>query len=315
MDRLIVSVVMPAYNVSRYIGDALQSVMDQTLTDWETIVVNDGSTDTQALERAIGPFRHRIAYLEQGNMGAGAARNAAIREARGEWLAFLDADDRWAPTFLASQIEFLAKRQLDFAWCDGGIIGTTSRKGRRLMQDAPSRGPVTVSRLIAARVNVHTSATVVRRSLVVEVGGFDENLRRAQDFDLWVRLLLHGARAGYHRQPLVRYRVRDGNLTGDSMSQIERAVAVLQRLRDKDVLTEEQSQVLMRRLACLEAARSLLVGKRYLAVGDYENAVQAFRSCRERRPSLKLRLVMALMTVRPTLVRRLYLRRTAIEHR
>src|SRR5262245_35449898 len=105
-----VSVIIPAYNAAADIGDALASVFEQTITACEVILVNDGSPDTPALERAIAPYSSRLRYIVQPNAGAAGARNTGILAAHAPCLAFLDADDRWEPTFLASQLTYLRQR-------------------------------------------------------------------------------------------------------------------------------------------------------------------------------------------------------------
>src|SRR3954464_6405374 len=109
MSSPTVSVVVPAYNVAAYIGATLESAFAQTCQDFEIVVVNDGSPDTADLREAIAPYRQRIHYIEQPQGGAARARNTGIAAARGELLAFLDGDDLWAPTFLASQIAILGR--------------------------------------------------------------------------------------------------------------------------------------------------------------------------------------------------------------
>jgi glycosyltransferase involved in cell wall biosynthesis len=98
-----VSVIIPAYNAADYIGVALASVFGQSYTDFEVIVINDGSTDSERLELAIGPYLSRIIYLKQQNRGPSAARNLGIQHARGEYLAFLDSDDSWLPEYLTNR--------------------------------------------------------------------------------------------------------------------------------------------------------------------------------------------------------------------
>ena len=100
-----VSVVVPAYQVTAYIGQALDSVLGQTYPPFEVLVVNDECPDTAALERELDRFSGSIRYLKRPNGGPGAARNTGIRAARGELVAFLDADDYWGPTFLERQVE------------------------------------------------------------------------------------------------------------------------------------------------------------------------------------------------------------------
>src|SRR5437660_1074209 len=102
-----VSVIIPAYNTAHYIGGALASVFAQRFSNFEVIVVNDGSTDCERLELAIGSYLSRITYLKQENRGPGAARNLGIRHSHGEYLAFLDSDDSWLPEYLNEQIGFL----------------------------------------------------------------------------------------------------------------------------------------------------------------------------------------------------------------
>src|SRR5690242_14639272 len=115
----IVSVVIPAYRAAPYISETLASVFGQTLPDFEILLVNDGSPDTDDLERAIEPYRDRIVYIEQENRGPGAARNTAISRAQGEFLAFLDSDDVWLPHYLAEQIGALrSDAGLDFIYAD-----------------------------------------------------------------------------------------------------------------------------------------------------------------------------------------------------
>ena len=92
-----VSVIMPAYNVAAYIGETLESVFAQTYSDYEIIVVNDGSPDTPELERVLAPYSERIVYVTQENRGLSGARNTALKVARGEFIALLDSDDVWEP--------------------------------------------------------------------------------------------------------------------------------------------------------------------------------------------------------------------------
>jgi glycosyltransferase involved in cell wall biosynthesis len=100
----LVSVIIPAYDVAEFIGEALDSVFAQTFTDYEVIVINDGSPDTAKLERALAPYLSRIVYLKQENRGVSAARNTGINAARGSLIAFLDGDDVWLPNYLEVQV-------------------------------------------------------------------------------------------------------------------------------------------------------------------------------------------------------------------
>src|SRR6185503_3382392 len=119
-----VTVVIPVYNSARYISQALDSVKAQTFTDYEVIVVNDGSDDREELERIINAHPLPVIYISQENKGVSAARNAAIRRARGEFYAQLDADDQWTPDYLAVQLGILKQNpDVTLVYPNATIIG------------------------------------------------------------------------------------------------------------------------------------------------------------------------------------------------
>src|SRR5258706_6199184 len=104
-----ISVIMPAYNTARLIAASLDSVLQQSFQDFEVLVVNDGSPDAAALEEVLAPYLERIVYIKQENKRAAGARNTAIRQARGEFLAFLDSDATWLPDNLGSQMKWFTE--------------------------------------------------------------------------------------------------------------------------------------------------------------------------------------------------------------
>ena len=132
-----VSVVIPTYNVAPYIAETLNSVFAQTFSDFEVIVVDDGSPDGEELERALGPYLERVRYMRQENRGAGAARNHGVREARGEFIAFLDSDDLWMPEYLEEQVRFLREGNYDLAYADALLFGDSPIAGENLHADRP----------------------------------------------------------------------------------------------------------------------------------------------------------------------------------
>jgi glycosyltransferase involved in cell wall biosynthesis len=117
----LISVVIPAYNAAVYIGPTLETVFAQTFTNFEVIVVNDGSPDTAALESGLGPYRSRIRYIRQENRGPSGARNTAIRDARGTYIAFLDSDDVWLAQHLERQVAMLCTSRTGVLWASHSI--------------------------------------------------------------------------------------------------------------------------------------------------------------------------------------------------
>ncbi len=133
---------MPAYNAAPYIGETLDSVFAQTFIDYEVIVVNDGAPDTLELERALVPYKSRIRYIKQENLGAGAARNEGLRAAQGEFIAFLDADDLWLPNYLEEQLKFIRANDFDLVCADAMHFGDSPLAGRTYMEAFMETAPV-----------------------------------------------------------------------------------------------------------------------------------------------------------------------------
>jgi glycosyltransferase involved in cell wall biosynthesis len=305
----MVSVIIPAFRAAGYIEETLSSVFAQTYTDIEVILVNDGSPDTRELKNAIARWIDRLVYIEQENAGAGAARNAGLAAARGEYVAFLDADDRWRPTFLAKQMRYLAQAPgCDMVYSDARITGDTPLAGRTFMDTAPSVGEVTFSSLLSQQCNVLTSAVVARRAPIQEVGGFDPSLRRGQDFDLWARLAHHGARIEYQREPLVDRMVLADGLSADPVTELERAILVIDGIRTKLTLSAAHCAMVQRRITILGAALELERGKRCLRIDQFDAARRHFQRAMALQPQLKLRIVLALMTIAPRTVKRAFMR-------
>jgi glycosyltransferase involved in cell wall biosynthesis len=310
----LVSIVIPAYNVATFIGETLDSVCAQTFTDFEVILVNDGSPDTEEFERAIQPYRERICYLKQENSGASVARNTGLRAARGELIAFLDADDLWASNYLEEQLKFMREFDCDLACADAMIFGASADAGRSymdsLMGTAPPQGRVTFLELVNAERSLITSGVVARRDLILEVGFFDEALRNAQDFDLWLRLARHGARLAYHRRVLLSYRSRPNSLSGDAINSHQRELRVFDKIEQSyDFTPAERAEV----AAVIRNRRALLkyeLGKLYLVPGDFGRARESFANAISLKRSWKPLLALWLTRIAPRLFRTLYLRRT-----
>ena len=185
-----VSVVIPACNQAGYLTESIQSVLSQTYNDYEIIVVDDGSTDdTRAVVERMGGG---IRYVWQENQGLAGARNTGIRAARGEYVALLDSDDAWLPSFLASMMS-LAKANPDAAVLYCGVI-YMDQWGCYLPQSGRMRIlPTHELYETLLRYNFLIPSTIVmNRSVVASAGFFDVAFRRLQDWELWIRLLKQG---------------------------------------------------------------------------------------------------------------------------
>ncbi len=306
-----VSVVIPAYNAAPYIAETLDSVLNQSFAGYEVIVVNDGSPDRPQLERVLAPYRTRIVYLTQPNRGPSAARNHGIRQARGEYVAFLDSDDVWMPEYLATQMRILlADPSLALLYSNGVVIGDVPYAGHDLMSMAPSQGPVTFERLIGLECTVLTSCVVARRQAVIDAGLFDERFMRSEDFHLWSRLAYRGARIAYHREVLVKHRRRGGSLSDDATAMMKAAIEVLHDLEASLSLTERQKSLVARHIASCRARIALEEGRCLFVSGEYGAAAAAIgRSLAwEARwwQRMRLRTIRLGLLLAPRLIRGIY---------
>jgi cellulose synthase/poly-beta-1,6-N-acetylglucosamine synthase-like glycosyltransferase len=298
-----VSVIIPAFNVAEYIGGALDSVFAQSVTDYEVIVVNDGSADSADLEVALERYRDRITYIVQGNRGPSAARNTGIRSARGEFVAFLDADDTLMPWFLEEHLGRAAvDRDADMFYGNLLIFGDVPDAGRTTMDTNPSSGIVTFESLVTHRCNP-TLCSLVRRQALLEHGLFDEAFRRSEDFDLWLRLAHAGHRFNYTKRVVARYRVRATGLTADTVSMIAGQREVLAKCKGTMQLSAADGEVLARMDRILLALQRVSEGKRALRTGDYSGAIASLSEANSIRSSRKLALILLLLRFAPGLLR------------
>jgi glycosyltransferase involved in cell wall biosynthesis len=193
MTTPLVSIILPTFNRLEFLRSAVDSVFSQTLTDWELIIADDGSDQqTQDYLRGLhSPPRVQLIQLEHsGNPGA--VRNAALRAAVGQYVAFLDSDDVWMPTKLERQIANLRARP-NCRWGYTGYIRVDESGRPRTYpgtrQWVPYRGAI-FEELLAFEAEVSTPAVLVERQLVEELGGFDEQQWVYEDYDLWLRIAL-----------------------------------------------------------------------------------------------------------------------------
>jgi len=206
-----VSIIIPAFNAEEHLEQALRSVREQTYADWEIVVCDDCSTDaTSELARGCGD-RVKLVHTEA-NSGPAAARNLAIEHSSGELLAFLDSDDYWLPTYLDRLVSLYDAAQAEHG--DVGIVASNAsllQEGRRRpetqMDVIHFPAEVTLRRLLRANPFV---SVIAPRAVVDEVGGFCPELIRAQDFDLWIRIVEAGYRVVSTREALMMRRIRSG---------------------------------------------------------------------------------------------------------
>jgi len=243
----VVSVVIPAYNAESCVGRAIRSVLAQTHPVREVIVVDDGSKDATAA--VVAGFSAPVRYVHQPNAGVSAARNRGIREADGDWVAFLDADDEWLPEKLGRQMELLTTRP-DLRWC--GCRPAYVRAGESTPAQIPPsllevlRAPAAVAFFDSVRRGLvfQPSGVLVQRAVLQEAGGFDETLRVNEDRDLWWRIAFRHPSVGYCPQVSYHFVLdQAGSLTKQVHDRTSHVRALCRHLRNAELAGVEISSV------------------------------------------------------------------------
>lgn len=238
------SVLMPAYNTAGYIEAAIDSVLNQSETDLELVVIDDGSTDgTGEQVRAFSDPRLR--YFYRRNQGVAASRNTGLQLAKGEFIAFLDADDLWHPRKLERHRQLLVREPqlgLSFNWFHVLYEGA----GQPLLSPpwfTPPAKPVLGWRDFLVRNWTGTSSCVVLRAAALAEGlHFNEQLRTGEDYDLWLAIVRKGWQAGFVGEALTTYRKRADSLTVDDLRlaldhlQVVQAQAAQSEAADSDLV-------------------------------------------------------------------------------
>jgi len=246
------SIVIAAYNVERYVAEAIRSALGQTYGDREVIVVDDGSEDGTASR--IAEFGDRIVFIEQAHRGAAAARNRGIQAARGEFIALLDADDIWAPGRIEEHVAFLDDHP------EFGLVTPSLIVGR-------SRFHAEDQAFWIGQTNFVSYSALVRREAYERHGTFDEALTAAMDWELWIRLVAGGERIGAVPPGGTGglYRRRPSSITADRRRYLVARSEMLDRVLAKGV-----------RLPGLDATADVARGLASLVDGDASTARRHF---------------------------------------
>jgi len=242
LSSLKVSVIIPSFNRAQQLCTAIASVLSQTVPPLDCIVVDDGSVDGTE-ERVLREFNGRIRYFHQENRGVSSARNLGIRAARGEWLAFLDSDDEWLPQKLQKQLRFIEEHP------EARICQTTeqwTRKGKRVNPGVVHKkkdGELFFESL--ERCMITPSSVMIQKTLLDEVGLFDESMPVCEDYDLWLRITVTHPVYLLNEELLIRHGGNPDQLSA-SHSMDKYRIYSLQKLLAQAALSVAQREATIR---------------------------------------------------------------------
>ena len=266
-----VSFIIPTFNRRDYLPIALDSVLAQTYTDYEIVIIDDGSTDDT--RDILFPYEQRIRYFYQQNSGIAAARNRGIEESRGMYLALLDSDDYWLPGKLACQVEGLEKNP---QW---GMVATRcssiSPDGRFRRHNRPGKSGWILIDLFKSNF-IRTSSAMITRECLDQVGLFDTSLPECEEYDLWLRIA-HRYPIGFINQSLTVYTDNPHGVSTDSLAGRHVRIKVL----EKEYLRERIPPALYRR----RMARNYhYLGRHYLRRGQPSEGKKYLRQALQLNP-------------------------------
>ena len=218
MKQPLVSIVIPVYNGTNYMREAIDSALAQTYENKEVLVVNDGSNDDGATERLALSYGDKIRYFSKENGGSSSALNFGIEHMRGEWFSWLSHDDLYLPGKLESQMRRVSEKGLD----DGKTVircGTVlvDAEGKPMLynsvQNRRMYTPLELLDKLLLHSTINGCAMLIPKTLLDQTGGFDTSLRYLNDWEMWIRFALHGVSMDSYDEVLVKNRVHGGQVS------------------------------------------------------------------------------------------------------
>lgn len=245
----LISIITPSYKTKGGLKKSIESVLKQTYSNFELIVVDDNNPDTDErkfTEELMSQYQddHRIIYIKhEMNKNGAAARNTGFRAATGEYIAYLDDDDEFMPEKLEKELRFLQENiEYDAVYSRFFINGAINKA-------LPFKGNCLVE-VLSDKTRMQTSTLMFRRRAIETIGGFDESFRRHQDYELLVKFFSHGYKIGYIREPLAIYTTTGQNFVNGKKLEDLKAQFLLKFENVLDKLDEEKKGTKRKIIAC-----------------------------------------------------------------
>lgn len=292
MTHPVVSVIMPVYNVERYVAQAIRSVLDQTFTQFELLIIDDGGQDG-SVEICQGFRDPRIQIISQKNRGLAGARNSGIRHARGAYLAFLDSDDAWWPDKLAAHVDHLDNNPMVGVSYAGSRLIDDDGKPMNIYQQ-PKLKHISAYDVFMRNPVGNGSAPVIRRGVFRDIQGpyglegetawFDEHFRQSEDIECWMRIAL-GTQWRFEGVPGIYtdYRINAGGLSANVINQFE----TWRRMRDRIARLDPEFAARWSRLA--EAFQLRYLARRAFNARDRGLAIALMTRALKTHPGILVR--------------------------
>jgi len=274
-EKIKFSVIIPVYNASKFLRDTLDSIRGQTYTNYEVLIINDGSTDNT--EKVLKDYKKintefPLDFVTQKNMGVSTSRNNAISKVSGNYIAFLDHDDWWFPEKLEKVAQILNKNtKIDVLYHNTILIGLKKRE--TLVKSGPIKEPAFID-LLFNENKIGISAAVVRSDKVKEVGGFNQDLYYAEDYDFLLKLANKNARFCYISDILSKYIWRQESMSNKVEYMVKEKIAIFEYyfniIRKKK---KYRDGYLKRKYKRAKSVHLFGASRRLYFLNDYNNAI------------------------------------------
>ena len=296
------SIVMPVYNTAEYLIEAIESVLAQSDTDWELLIINDCSPDNaaQVVQQFLTQHQDsRIRYLEhQHNQGLSAARNTALQHARGEWIAFLDSDDTFEPDFLSRLHSLAATTGAEIVAGSHTLVSIDGSTQQRLwpMPEQASGEQAAVA-LLQDQITPYVWDKLFRAEILRQLS-FDDRIRRAEDALYTFEACALAAKFAATKAPVYRYRVDPNSLTWGNLVEVTESDKLVEAFADVAAQRLQRSSTLHSALAAARLLTYVNNAHQALVNSANESAKRILRGCRER---LTLRDIVMVARIKPAL--------------
>jgi glycosyltransferase involved in cell wall biosynthesis len=297
-----VSVIVPAYNAGEFLKESIDSVLIQTMEDFELLIVDDGSTDDTYKIATGYQDDPRIIVLRKPNGGLSSARNFGIERSRGEYVTYHDADDIYEPEYLQICVDFLEKNpDVSIVFTDAVYFGESKYAGRRFQEVYPPNPPITFAKAVSRVSSIGGFATF-RRDVISRVGLFDY-IYGAEDLDYWLRALHAGCRIEALPEMMCRYRRHSSAISMGGLDGRRGIIELLRKWRNNPELTPEELEAVESYYK--ETQWRLDIGEAFAHVHskDYGLAMEKFRKASQYRSRLRYKLARMALEIAPNVLR------------